>query len=157
MQKSSKRGAFTLIELMLVTVIIVVLVILSTPLFTRTYEDLKLTTAAREMAAVIRFCHERAIFEKRHYRLVINLKEGYYRVYIENPEGEGMVPLRGRWGRRFRLPVSAKFETEIERIDCLPDGYMTQSSIRINTAKGNSRTILTEEATGLVKVYDHTE
>ncbi|NQT90167.1 MAG: prepilin-type N-terminal cleavage/methylation domain-containing protein [Candidatus Omnitrophica bacterium] len=149
-----ERAGFTLIELVLVAAIILVLTAVSTPLFKRTYEDLRLTSSAKELAAVMRFCHERAVFERRPFRLIIDETKRRYQVFSEDEGRNKFIPLKSRWGRSFRIPDDISIETEADEIDFSPNGNITAAPVYVSNKQGKTFTIVTERSTGFVRVYD---
>ncbi len=149
--------AFTLLELMLVAAIILALVALSTPIFRRTYEDLKLTTSAKNIAYMANFCLERAVFERTDYRLVIDIENRFYRAFVKDEEDKTFKPLRERWGRSFRIPSGIEIKTGNSVIDFSPDGDMDSANIYL-VGKDNKTIVISIEAgTGLIKAYDYIE
>ena len=150
-----KKYGFTLLELLLVTIIILALVSISTPLFRNTYEDLKLTSTARDMASIIRLCYEKAVFERQPYRLKIDTDNNSYRIFTESEEDGEFKPLRDRWGRTFRTGNSIVISTEQEDIDFSPGGYTSSSYIYLTNREGNVATISIEANTGSAKIYDY--
>ena len=150
----SKR-AFTLLELMLVAAIILALVALSTPLFRRTYEDLKLTTSAKNIAYTANFCRERAIFERRSYRFIIDIENNLYRIFVEDEEDNAFKPLREKWGRSFRIPKDIEVETNKTVIDFSPNGDTNSVIIYLTNKENKTCAVSIEADTGLIKVYDY--
>lgn len=146
---------FTLLELMLVAVIILALVTISIPLFKRTYEDLRLTSSAKEIAAIMQFCRERAVFERRTFVLNIDTDKMSYQIFTEDEDKKEPLPLKSRWGRIFRIPDGIDVEVDEERIDFLPDGSTTPALIYLTNKEGKAFTISIEQGTGLVSVYDY--
>lgn len=154
---SATNSGFTLLELMLVAVIILCLVALSTPLFKRTYEELKLTSSAREINAILNFCREKTIFERRPHEFRIDADKGSYRIFTEseNEKEKELKPLSGRWGRTFTIPKGISLETEAEEISFSPGGSATPAVIYLSNSEGKNRTIEIEGPTGYIKVYDY--
>jgi len=150
-----RLSGFTLIELMLVTVIILALVSLSTPLFKRTFEDIKLETSAREMASVINFLHERAVFERTPYRLEIDTENSSYQALKKGEEENRFEALKERWGRVFKVPSGIEIESETDTIDFLPNGIATSALINLTNRDEKTKTISLKANTGSVSVYDN--
>lgn len=151
----AERAGFTLLELMLVAVIILALVTVSTPLLKKTYEDLRFTSCAKEAAAVMRFCRERAIFERRIFRINIDSDNKTYQVLAEDEDKHKLAPLRSRWGRIFRLPDAINVEADEKEIDFFPDGTTTPTLVYLTNKEGEAFTISIEPETGFVRVYDY--
>ena len=148
------RRAFTLIELILVCALMLVLVTVSTPGFKKTYDDLKFISAAKDLASIVHYCRQKAIMEREEVRLLINPQEGYYRVFAESDSGV-FEPIRGSWGRRFKVPRAVTIESIPETIDFMPNGNATQAEIYITNRKGITKTISIQERTGVAKIYDY--
>lgn len=146
---------FTLLELMLVAVIILILVSVSTPLFKRTYEDLRLTSSAKEISSVMQFCQERAVFERKNFRFNVNPDKKTYQLLAKDEEKGEFQPLRSRWGRAFKIPDGIDIEADQDTVDFFPDGTATPASLYLTNKEGQVFTILTEQETGLVRVYDY--
>jgi type II secretory pathway pseudopilin PulG len=148
-------SGMTLVELMLVAAIILALVTISTPLFRRTYEDLKLSSSARGIANLIQFCQESSIMERKRFRLEIDRDKKSYRILVEDEEKREFSPLGSRWGRTFKIPADIEIETEIEELDFYPNGRVTPGLVYLTNKAGKSYTLSIEQNTGLVSVYDY--
>ena len=101
---SVHKNAFTLIEVTLVSVIVLILITLSMPLFRRTYEDLKITSCTKDISQIIHFSRQRAIFERRNYRVVIDSDNNSYQILVQDEESDKFIPLADRWGRVYNVP-----------------------------------------------------
>ena len=66
---SSRRSGFTLLEILLVTVILAILLGLVTPRFRNSFDSLQFKNFVLNTAALLRYAHDRAILEKETYRL----------------------------------------------------------------------------------------
>jgi len=152
---TTKSAGLTLLELLLVTVIILALVTISTPLFKRTFEDLRLTSCTKDMAEIMRFCQERAVFERTPYRISIDIANKGYKIYLYSDDDEEFRSIKGRWGKRFRVPDSIEIETEQESIDFSPDGTLTSTLIYLTNREEKIHTISTEGRSSFIKVYDY--
>ena len=151
-----RQYGFTLIELTLVSVIILILITLSMPLFRRTYEDLKITSCAKDISQIIHFSRERAIFERRNYRIIIDTKSNTYQILVHDEEGDGFKPLADRWGRMFHIPKDIEIRTDIKQIDFLPGGVSDSAVIYI-IRENRTYSIILDGSTGSIKVDDKTE
>lgn len=154
-KQGAERAGFTLLELTLVAVIILALVTISAPLFKRTYEDLRLTSSVKEIACVMQFCRERAVFERRNFRLNVNPDKKTYQVLAEDEDKGKLLPLRSRWGRVFRIPDSIDVEADKDTVDFFPNGTTTPILLYLTNKEGQVFTILIEQDIGLVRVYDY--
>ena len=142
---------------MLVAAIIFALVALSTPLFKRTYEDLRLTTSAKNIAYMALFCRERAVFERRDYRLIIDIDNNLYRISVKDEEDNTFKPLRERWGRPFSIPDGIEVKADKRIIDFPPDGDTDSVIIYFTNKENKTIAVSIKAGTGSIKVYDYIE
>jgi len=151
------RYAFTLLELMLVAAIILALVLLSTPIFRRTYEDLQLTTSAKNIAYMANFCRERAVFERIDYRLNIDTDNNVYQISVRNEEDNTFKPLKEKWGRSFRIPNGIEVKTDKEAIDFSPEGDTNSFTIYLTNKENKTIVVSIKAGTGSIRIYDYIE
>lgn len=81
-------NAFTLLEILIVTVIIAIVVGISTPLFRRTLATIQLANTTQDIAQLMRFLRVKAISEKSVYQLKFDFIEGKYyavKITVGNP------------------------------------------------------------------------
>ena len=149
------KKAFTLIELMLVVLIILALVSISSPLFRRSFDDLKLSSTARELVSILRLSRERAVFERSYYRLYINSDDNFYKMYTSSDGKEDFITLKERWGRKFKISKNITVDTEIDYIDFFPDGKSSGGIIYLENSNNNFNTIIVEESIGSIQLYDY--
>lgn len=124
------RPAYTLIELVLLTVIILILVGISTPLFRRSFSHLQLEDASFNFARLVNFAQERAVIESLPYRLVLDLDHSRYFLTKPDPEvKDKYIRLKERWGRTFSLPIGVKLKADKKEIIFYPDGHSDKASI----------------------------
>jgi Tfp pilus assembly protein FimT len=140
---------------MLVAIIISALVLISTPLFKRTYEDLKLTAQSKDLAGMLEFCRQKAIFERRAYRLTLNKDKRYYQVLAEDEEGLRFRPPESRWGKPIRFTDGIDIRAEKEEIDFSPDGNAASLKIYLTNRQNKGYTISIEPDTGDIGLYDY--
>ena len=155
MHKKKFVMGFTLIELMLVAVIILALVSISSPLFRRSFDDLKLSSTSRELVSILRLARERAVFERSYYRLYIDSDDNFYRMYTSSDSKDDFIILKERWGRKFKISKNITIDTEIDYIDFSPDGKSTGGIIYLENLNNNFNTIIVEESIGSIQLYDY--
>ncbi len=142
---------------MLVAAIILALVVLSTPLFRRTYEDLRITTSAKNIAYIANFCRERAVFERIKYRLTIDIDNNLYQISVEDEGDNTFKPLKERWGRPFKIPDGIEVKADKATIDFLPDGDTNSVTVYLTNKENRTIAVSIEAGTGSIKVYDYIE
>ena len=124
------RPGFTLIELILSSVIIAVLVGVATPLFRKTFTDLELKNMCFNVSKLIGYAQEKAVLENTQYKLVID-KEGakYYIVKSDPSAPGGQRRLEERYGRTFLLPRGYELKSDKAQIVFYPDGHSDKAAI----------------------------
>lgn len=157
----SKRKAFTLIELLIVSVIILTLISFSTPLFRKSFIDLELKEAVSNISKLMGLAQQRAIIERRGYRLLFDFEGRSYR--LSKVEGEGQnikfIDLADRFGRLFKIPESVDLKGNTKEIIFYPDGSCSapgaeRDVIELKLTNKNENTIKISviEATGNVVI-----
>lgn len=145
----NKRTGFTLIELLIVSVIILALVSFSTPLFRKSFTDLELKESVSNISRLMGLAQQRAIIERRSYRLLFDFEGMWYR--LSRLEGTGrnikFVDVPDSFGRPFKIPQGVDAKGNIKEIVFYPDGSCS--------APGPERDVIELELTnknGLVMV-----
>jgi type II secretion system protein H len=108
----SRRG-FTLIELMVVLMILVLLAALTAPSFVRQYHEAKLKSAVRDLVGLMQYARSQAVVEGTTYRLNIDRDGGrvwvtYYDIQADQTNN--------------REPVYAEDESVLGASRKLPEG-----------------------------------
>jgi prepilin-type N-terminal cleavage/methylation domain-containing protein len=152
----SKQG-FTLLELIIVSVIILILITVSVPLYRRTYEGLKTTFYVKDITRMMNFCRERAVFERRHYRFVIDQEDNTYRILAEDEESGRFKPSEDRWGRVFKVPEDISIISAQQEINFMPSGVSDSAVIHITSKENKTHSISLDGSTGSIKYYDKTK
>jgi len=131
------RRGYTLIELVLLTIIIVILVGISTPLFRRTFTDLEIKDASYNMARLIGFAQEKAVMEAIPYRLILDQEESsYYLTKSDQKDPEKYIRLKEKFGKRFLMPRGITLKADKKKITFYPDGHSDKALIRLIGKKG---------------------
>ena len=143
----TERAGFTLIELALVALIILMLVGLSVPLFRGTFQDLTLNDSARSVSQLIKYAQEKAILDRVNYKMTFNLKKGQYQIFKLNPSGDAPLyeKVSGRFGRLYTLPRNLSFRARsdepVKESIFYPDGRCDEWAVDIIDVKGMGYTI----------------
>ena len=74
------KAAFTLIELVLVTAIVLIIISLSIPLFKRTFSDLTIKDLAFNISKLTYLAREKAILQKKNFKISFDFPSGRYRL-----------------------------------------------------------------------------
>lgn len=133
-RRPSSRG-FTLIELILLTIIITALVALSTPRFRNTFTSLKLKEASYNLAKLINFVQERAVVEGVPFKLVLDTEQGrYYFMRFDDTKDSGVfVRLEEKIGKIFTLPKGTTLRANKNEIYFYPDGRSQNATITLSS------------------------
>lgn len=145
----TRKAAFTLIELTLVTVIILTLIGLSIPLFRKTFTNLSSRNAAFNISKLVTYAQEKAIIDRKNYKLVFDFGRREYRLF-ESTSSDGKLvykKIKGRFGKGFTLPQGLYFdgsgasagrtstEKTVKQIVFYPDGRCDELSIEVTDNK----------------------
>jgi len=152
-----RNNGFTLLETLLVSSIILVLITLSTPVFKRTYEDLKAAACAQDIVRVINFSRERAIFEKTKYKVVLDFEQNTYQLFVYDDDTEVFRPLKDRWKTVFKAPEGVKIQADSGSIEFLPSGVSNSVFIDVVGSDGKLYSIMLNGSTGKTRIHEKTE
>jgi Tfp pilus assembly protein FimT len=131
--KKAKSNAFTLIELTLVTLLLLVLIGLSIPLFKNTFSDLALKNSSFDISKLINYAQEMAVLERKNFRITFDFQKGKYQLF--EIDGSANPPVykkvRGRFGRQFGLPQGASLTGSSNGIRFYPDGHCDELKLNV--------------------------
>jgi Tfp pilus assembly protein FimT len=153
----NKRG-FTLIELILLTVILAVLVGVSTPLFSKTFSSLRLRDDSYNLAKLINYIQEKSVIEGRIYKLVLDAeKKRYYVMVSDSTDPKKYTRLDEKAGKIFHLSDQVSIKARKSEILFYPDGHSDKAAIVLSNRKdktvlnitGNMGYVEFEEKKGL--------
>jgi len=138
------NAAFTLIELVLVTAIILIIIGLSIPLFKRTFSDLTIKDLAFNIFKLTYYAREKAIFQKENFKISFDFPNGKYRLLEMDNSIEPPVYKKsaGKYGSGFALPKGMFFKGPRNEIIFYPDGRCDDADIDILDEKGAGYTVL---------------
>lgn len=145
------RG-FTLIELILTSVILLVIVGLSAPIFKRTFSDLRVNLQAKDMASLMNLAREKAIMTRVPHAIKIDTDKKTYQMLKIDLEKDKTEPVEDRWGRRFHISSNLKIEISDDVIKFLPDGTSNGASIKFEDASGFKSQVNVDAGTGEISV-----
>jgi Tfp pilus assembly protein FimT len=153
----SKHG-FTLVELLFVSLTIIALTGMAVPRLNRAFPNLALKDAGKNLVSLIEYTQNRAIMEKRCYRLNLDSEKKNYWLTVQK-EPEEYKEVKTSLGKIRYLPegirvVSLKFNDARlagqKYLAFFPDGYIDEISLVIANRKNDSVTLVTSGRMGRV-------
>ena len=169
----ARSPAFTLLEVLLVTLVLVVVVSISIPNFGPTFRKMELKQAAGDLAYTMRYAQSRAVTynaavrlqfasDLKSYWLTQQDKDSALTPGAEPEQAPGgdekeeeFTRVSGRYGKTRRLPAAATVDFEAETLTFFPDGSIEKAEISI-CGRQNCYGITTKERRGYVYVYGYT-
>jgi len=127
---------FTLIELTLVTLLVLVLAGLSTPLFKKTLSDLSARNKSFSICKLINYAQEMAVLERVNYKIAFDFKRGRYQLLELSFSSLPPVYKKaaGRFGKLFGLEQGLKLSGDRNDIIFYPDGHCDEARVNVLTS-----------------------
>ena len=132
-------AGFTLIELVLVALIILVIIGLSTPLFRRQFSGLEMKNASFNIAKAVNYAQEMAIIDRTVYKVNFDFEKGVFWITkrMVSEDVETYTEISGRYGRIFYMPKGAALTGKTAEIMLYPDGRSDAGVIQISDKNGD--------------------
>jgi len=136
LKRALNNGGFTLIELLIVSVIILVLLSFSTPLFRRSFSDLELKDTASSITKFMIFAQQRAIIDRSVYKISFDFYKKTYRLFRAAGEGQNITytAAQDRFGNIIHLPKDIDCEGQANEIFFYPDGHCDAVELRLSNS-----------------------
>jgi Tfp pilus assembly protein FimT len=136
-------GAFTMVELLLVLVLICVILGATAPSLRGFFSSRKTTNAAAQIMALIQYAQAQAIADGCNYRLNFDTTQNQYWLTIQS--GGAYVVINTEYGSVFSLPEGATFDLQADpncaitdHIDFYPDGSTSAAAIGVVPSTGTA-------------------
>jgi type II secretory pathway pseudopilin PulG len=157
-RKSKRAKGFTLIELVMVISIMMVLVLLAMPTFSKIYIDSKLKSSTQAVTWMLRYAYQAAISEGVRYRAHFDVYTGTY--WLEKQEYTNPLSSFNKINtallKEKNLPDGITFKkAEPPAITMSPAGLGESACIYLTDTNGSVYTIVFSGLTGQVTVLDH--
>ena len=130
----NREKGFTLIELLVIIVILSIVIMMSTPRFSTTYNSMKIRSEAWKLGGYLRFISNKAVQNKKTYEVFLagkNLLETY--------------GLDDAQFLRHSIDTSIDLELEPDTITFYPSGMMSPFGIILQSSSGEAYEIMAEE------------
>ena len=154
--KRIQNEGFTLIELTLVTLLVLIIAGLSTPLFKKTVSDLSARDTSFSICKLINYAQEMAVLERKNYKITFDFKKGRYQLLelSSSAKPPAYVKVTGRFGKLFGLGQGLKLSGDRNGVIFYPDGHCDEIRVNVLTSaggysimvKGFGNTVRIEEA-----------
>ncbi len=145
------KNGFTLVELALVMVIIVLLLGLSLPSMGKFYAQTKLAAASRQMSWTLRYAHQAAVAKAMPYTFNFDSAEGTY--WVSSRESINEISVIGK---KRSLPEGISVESiTYPTLTFKPDGSAGKLFVYLKNDKGKIFTIYVNPVSGWVSTYDY--
>jgi hypothetical protein len=122
-----------------VSVLILILINVSTPLFRSTFHRIRLETTCRELSQTMRYLQTRSSVEGVRYRLLFNFQDGAYWGESEKRAAygdQGFEPLEERIGGRHTIRNGIVAEGNVSNITFYPDGRVDNAELLLKDLSG---------------------
>lgn len=139
------RAGFTLVEMALVTVIIVILVGISTPLFKKSLRDLIVKDTTFSISKLMHYAQELAIIDRKNTMVRFDYKDRSYCLFEMDESADPPLYRKtaGKFGRRFSVPDGVAIAGEAFEIAFYPNGQCDDFVLNIvNEAQAGYRIIV---------------
>ena len=156
------RSAFSLIELMVVIVLIVVLTAMILPEMRGTFEDAVLRSTGRKLVSAMNLAHSRAVTLQQLHRVVLDPGAGRFVVERTAREGEGsgyiaMVDVPGGAGeldRKITIEVQKDGEENPRTVSFYPNGTADAAEVILRDREGFRLALRINSITARVTAQD---
>jgi len=130
-----RRLGFTLIELTLVTLLVLIIAGLSTPLFKKTLSDLSARNASFSICKLINYAQEMAVLERVNYKIAFDFKKGRYQLLelSSSAKPPAYVKVTGRFGKLFGLPQGLSLSGNRNGVIFYSDGHCDEINLNVLT------------------------
>jgi prepilin-type N-terminal cleavage/methylation domain-containing protein len=161
MDRRERSRGFTLLEILLVTLIIGILISVASVRFRRTFDNIKFRNYVLDTAALLRYAHDNAILEKDTYRIRFTEDPAGYR--LEKAPGlyrEGQSKfqrVKDRTGALRQLPTHVAVDLEPTGIVFYPDGTASEALWAFTDSQDRTMSIVVTAETGDSRVEDYRE
>jgi prepilin-type N-terminal cleavage/methylation domain-containing protein len=161
-RRDRPQAGFTLLELLVVTLILSVLVALSVPQFRGTFRHLQLQVFASDVATLLTYASRRAVARGEVLRIQFDVKGRRYwlaraeeaSATHEASPAEKFEQVSGKFGRVASAPGSISFTSSAPEVTFYPDGRADRFEMLIFDDSHAGYRLVTDVRTGRVKLSE---
>ena len=160
MQVKRKTGpGFTVVELLLVGIVLLVVAALVSPNFSGTFKFFQLKDVASRLSYLMRYAQSSAITQENVYRLEFSgdLSSFWLKQKSQDTDQSGAEEFEripSRLGKTFKVPTDIKLVSPRQTIDFYTDGTMDKVSVQVCYKEKKCLNVSTEEQSGYIHVFE---
>lgn len=133
-------NGFTLLEILLVTLVLVVIAGMTVPNFSPVWKRMLLKRDVQDMAYLIRYAQSRAITQGVAHRINFEQESGRYWLMEERPlddkdSQDAWERVTGQYGRTRQLGAGVLTESSQDAVDLFSDGTISPLELRVCSGK----------------------
>ncbi len=151
-------GGFTLIEILLVTMLLGILVSVATVQFRRSFDGLQFDNLKLDITSMLRYARDRAILEKTAYRVQYDQnRQGFKMEKASGAPKKGaweFLPIRDRTGALRRVPAHIRADTTPDTAVFYPDGSSNEITWKFADPQDRTVTLRTAPECGDIRVEE---
>ena len=155
-RRHGSQAGFTLLELLVVTLILMVMVGVSVPQFRSTFRNLQLQVFASDVATLLTYASRRAVARGEVLRIHFDAEGRRYwlaRAEEASPE-ESFERVSGKFGRVSPVPGSISFQSSTREVTFYPDGRADRFEMLIFDGSQTGYRLVTDVRTGRVNLSE---
>lgn len=155
--KRSQRNSkgFTFIELILVSIIILVLAGLSTPIFKSPFQTFRLKDTCQTIVQLMRYLQAKSIAERKPCRINFDLAQGsFWLTEQADTSPAEFKRIKGRWAKIFKAPAGISIESQNSVVTFYPDGSSDKAEIKVSCGRGEAFLISAGRNINYVSIED---
>ena len=158
-RRDGRQAGFTLLELLVVTLILMVLVGVSVPQFRRTFRHLQLQVFASDVAKLLTYANRRAVATGEVLRIQFDVDGRRYWLARaqEAPSEEKFERVSDKFGRVVSVPGSISISSSTREVTFYPDGRADRFEMFIFDDSRAGYRLVTDVRTGRVKLLESHE
>ncbi|MCS6863321.1 MAG: prepilin-type N-terminal cleavage/methylation domain-containing protein [Abditibacteriales bacterium] len=162
---SLRIDGFTLVELLVAMVILVIVMAAAAPSFVQMRREASLRAAARAMMATLNYARSTAASRAVQARVYFDLEARQFWMSVQQIDEDGrptadFVPERTSLGQRFALPPRIEMVVQAEGAEgrdllyttFYPDGHADALQVNMKDEAGREKVIAVEPVTGRVEM-----
>lgn len=132
-----RNPGFTLIELTLVTLLLLVIVGISVPVFKKTFQSLSAKDTSFNISKLINYAQEMAVLERKNFKIMFDFKKGSYQLFEIVPKANqpSVKKIQSRFGKLFTIPKDLTLRGEKKEVIFYPDGHCDDLTIYVVSKK----------------------